>query len=301
MPYAGLGTHGDVATGGTTVAVTLVEAEDADPALGGLVGELAQIHERLCACADLRPGAEVNALFGRLVRLVVTTPLDRALPALAHPDVRAIAGRLRALCCQSEYELELHWARRIAQSCSPRDELARFPYTANYRELSRMERAVLADGAVERPVGRVAFVGSGPLPLTSFQLAADLGVAVHNLDRDEQAIAASTRLAAALGVEGVSFHHIDVGPATDLAPYDLVVLAALVGPTPDDKRRVLSALAASMAPGALLLARSARGLRTLLYPAIDVDGLVGFDVLGVVHPVHEVINSVILARKPVDR
>ena len=108
-------------------------------------------------------------------------------------------------------------------------------------------------------------------------------------------------MAAALGIDGVSFDHEEVHSGTDLSGYDLVVLAALAGSTPREKQSLLSHLAAAMAPGALLLARSARHLRTLLYSPINLDALAGFDVLSVLHPVHpfhEVINSVILARKP---
>jgi Nicotianamine synthase protein len=158
------------------------------------------------------------------------------------------------------------------------------------------------------------------LPLTSFLLAVH-GVRVDNLDRDADALVLSRRVADALGITGLEFRHVDVGLTplrsdvglmplrgdvdlsplrgdVDLSVYDLVVLAALVGLTPAEKAGVLAHLADDMAPGALLLARSARGLRTLLYPEVDAGALAGFDVLGVVHPPREVINSVVLARKP---
>lgn len=284
---------------------------------------LRAIYDDLVECAaDLRPGPQVDAVFGRLVRLVLDVPADEAAGVLAHPAVRDVVPHLRALCFAGEYQLELAWAERIAVSLDPRAELARFPYVDNYRLLGGLEREVvgrLADGLAAPAVERVAFVGSGPLPLTSFQLTSGTGVRVDNLDRDATALERSRRVADALGVGGLGFRHVDVGrpsptpgaprapevdldgaSAVDLAAYDLVVLAALVGQTPADKARVVRHLATGMAPGALLLARSARGLRTLLYPEVDVGTLAGFDVLGIVHPTDEVINSVILARKPND-
>ena len=51
-----------------------------------------------------------------------------------------------------------------------------------------------------------------------------------------------------------------------------------------------------MSPGAVLLARSARGMRSLLYPAIEPAAFDGFELQAVVHPVDEVVNSVVLAR-----
>ena len=50
-------------------------------------------------------------------------------------------------------------------------------------------------------------------------------------------------------------------------------------------------------PGTLLLVRSARGLRTLLYPEVDVNRLGGWRPLAVVHPFTEVVNSVIVAER----
>lgn len=263
---------------------------------------LRAIHDDLAACRDLRPGPVVDRAFGRLVRLVVETPDDEADGVLAHPVVGGVVDDLRSLCFEGEYQLEVTWAERIAASSDPAAELDRFPFAANYRLLHTMERdavARLAEGGA--PAGRVAFIGSGPLPLTAFLLAGE-GAHIDNVDRDPAALAASRRVASALGVTGLGFVQLDAGasgqPGLDLAGYGLVVLAALVGRTPGEKARVLAHLAESMAPGAVLVVRSARGLRTLLYPEVDPRALAGFDVLGTVHPTGEVINSVIVARKP---
>jgi hypothetical protein len=93
----------------------------------------------------------------------------------------------------------------------------------------------------------------------------------------------------------LTFRRADVTDV-DLGGYDVVILAALVGASGPEKRAVLGHLAASMSPGAVLLARSARGMRSLLYPAIEPAALDGFELQAVVHPVDEVVNSVVLAR-----
>lgn len=261
-----------------------------------VTGTLLHLYGRLADRSDLRPGPEVDELFGSLVRLVLATPAGDADDLLADPAVAAVRPGLHALCSTGEYEMELSWARRIAASATPHDELERFPYTGNYRQLSRMELDLLAT-VVDRPVRRVAFVGSGPLPLSSVLAATELGVPVDSFDRDPEAVALARRVVAALGLGGLAFHLADVADA-DLGAHDVVVLAALVGATAADKRAVLRRLAATMAPGAVLLARSARGLRSLLYPAIEPGALEGFELQAVVHPTDEVINSVVLARAP---
>jgi len=82
-----------------------------------------------------------------------------------------------------------------------------------------------------------------------------------------------------------------------LKDYEVVFLAALVGMDKEDKVRVIDHLAKYMAPGALLMVRSAHGARAFLYPVVDSCDLRGFDVLSVFHPTDEVINSVVIARK----
>lgn len=262
--------------------------------------ELLAIRHELAACRHLRPGPVVDAAFRRLVRLVVDTDDGTAGALLAQPAVRAVADELRAFSAEGEHELEAVWAQRVAASADPAAEIRHFPFLGNYRQLHAMERAAvrrLAD-AGDAGADRVAVVGSGPLPLTALLLARN-GARVDNLDRNPAALADSRRVADALGVGGLGFVAADVGGAADvdLAPYGLVVLAALAGPTPGEKARAIRHLGHGMAPGALLLVRSARGLRTLLYPAVDPRTVAGFDVLGTVHPEGEVINSVVVARK----
>lgn len=255
---------------------------------------LLDLYGRLADRPDLRPGPEVDGLFGSLVRLVLSTSDDEAADLLADRTVASVRPELHALCSRGEFELELAWARRIAAGPAPRAELELFPYAGNYRALCRLELDVLATVA-DRPVRRVAFLGSGPLPLSPVLVAGELGVPVDGFDRDAAAVALARRVVGALGVADVSFLHADVADA-DLASYDVVVLAALVGVSAAEKRSVLRRLAGAMAPGAVLLARSARGMRSLLYPAIDPQALEGFELQAVVHPVDEVINSVVLAR-----
>jgi len=241
------------------------------------------IYDDLAGCGDLCPSPRVDGAFARLVRLVVEAPAGLHARVLRHPAVRELVPRLRALCVEGEHQLEQAWAHRIATSARPRDELRRFPYVENYRMLHALEWDALArlgDGAA---VERVAFVGSGPLPLTSFLLAGRAGVRVVDLDRDPHALALSRRVAEALGVADVTFRRSDVGSGAgddELGDVDLVVLAAFVGSTPAERAVVIGHLAAVMAPGALLTVLGAdgftfhcRGLRRGTLAALVLRGL----------------------------
>ena len=94
------------------------------------------------------------------------------------------------------------------------------------------------------------------------------------------------------------FHTNDIlDVSSALKDYEVVYLAALVGMDNEEKNKVIDHLTKYMAPGALLMLRSAHGARAFLYPVVDPCDLKGFEVLSVFHPTDEVINSVVIARK----
>lgn len=263
-------------------------------AVDDVAASIADLHRRISWLPDLRPSPDANGLFTELVRQVVETPDGLAPAVLGHPDVQTIVPDLRDLASRAETELEFTWARRIAGAVEPEAEIRRFPYVRNYGKLCRVECGLI-DAVLDDAPRSVAFVGCGALPVTSLMLGSELGCEVVNIDRDRATLDAAAGVARALGLSDTRFVEADAA-AVDLTDFDVVLLAAMVGTTEAEKRAVLSHLRESMRPDAVLLARSARGLRTLLYPPIQDDALAGFDVRAVVHPVSEVINSVVLAR-----
>jgi len=109
---------------------------------------------------------------------------------------------------------------------------------------------------------------------------------------------------------------LEGGP--DWKSFDLVFLAALVGMNSSSKISILASLASKLTPGTLVVARSARGVRTVLYPVRGVlvhhaarrayaNGIkvlelgedlqnAGYQVLAEVHPWTEVVNSIVVLR-----
>ena len=256
-----------------------------------------RVYHQLSTLESLEPSPTVDALFGRLVGLVVQPPATGAGDLMADPVLQAIRPRLHDLCARGETHLESRWADIIAGSDDPHGALASFPYFDNYRQLTQLEWHAVA-GVVDRTPRRVAFLGSGPLPLSSILLARDHGVEVDNIDVDPGALDRSRAVADALGLDGLGFRLADARTCDGLDRYDVVVLAALVGMRPAAKRSVVKHLGRRLAPGALLLARSAHATRSLLYPVLDLTCLAPLDLLTVLHPYHQVINSVVVARRP---
>jgi nicotianamine synthase len=258
------------------------------------------IHGALSALVDVEPGPVVNALFTDLVDLSEHRRGENPETVLRDPRIVALTPRLRQLCARGEYLLERSWARRIIAATDPLAELSAFPYLSNYQQLTRLEIHALAGVGVDlSQIGRICFLGGGPLPLSAILMNWQLSVPVDVVDVSAQAAGLGLDVTRKLSVSSqVHIHHSDAAQFDAVADSDIVVLAALVGLQRDAKRRMLQALRERMRPASILVARSAHGLRTLLYPALDVADLQEWQPLSVVHPFNAVVNSVVIAVRP---
>ena len=239
-------------------------------------------------------------------------------------EVEEKRSHLIHLCATAEGLLEAHYSKLLGAMAKPLESLHIFPYYSNYRALAALEYKMLLRQAsmsssssyshhvhdhdhvhgndMMMGMERVAFVGSGPLPMTSLVLAMHhmKGARFDNYDVDPRA----NELAAALVSANdpslrMAFHTRDIRHVRDeLADYDVLFLAALVGMDAAAKADIVTHLARFMRPGATLVVRSAHGTRAFLYPAVPLPMLeaAGFHVLSVFHPSDEVVNSIIIAR-----
>ena len=268
-----------------------------------LADRVATLYESLRSQPDLAPSSIVDRLFGELVELCGEHGGDLSPRVARVLDDERIVSRLTGLhevCAEGEYLLETHWSRRIAAAGAPREELAGFPYLENYRELTRLEINLLRCFGVEPSAAqRICFLGSGPLPLSAVCLYDELAVPIDVVDHSSEAVTlGSACVQALLGPGRLSFHLADAAEFEPVAEADIVVLGALAGLDPEAKNAILKSLWQRLGPGSVVLVRSAAGLRRLLYPAVGAQELSGWEPLGVLHPLNDVINSVIVLRRP---
>lgn len=272
---------------------------------GSLSGRILSLYERLRAQSDLAPSPRVNMLFADLVSACLHTDAEQVASALSDPRIGRMRPDLIQLCAQGEFLLEDAWVRRVLAAADPDAETAAFPYLRNYEQLARLELHALA-GAGHRPEAthRLCFVGGGPMPLSAILLCRALGVDVTVVDRDREAVELSRRLVDRLNLaQRISILSADAASTADMAPAvagcDVVVVAALVGTTQTQKRAALRAITMSVEPGTHVVIRSANGLRSLLYPVVDIADVhdAGLTPELLLHPLGEVINSVLVARR----
>ncbi|KAK3681381.1 Nicotianamine synthase [Podospora appendiculata] len=303
-----------------------IEAEGANMgAVQQIVQTIIDTHSALVKLPDLNPGDSINKLLGNLVS-VCSEIHDQATvdKVLESARVKAVLPSLRKICAKSESCLESHWARKIVQGNGPEQVISllrNFPYYENYEELARLELCAILSATKSAPK-KIAFIGSGPLPLTSLCLLRALKnvalvnemssptretfeepeATVLNIDCDKEAIHISTGLIKALGIpgEGMEFSCADAtSPGLGLKEFDVVYVAALVGVSQVEKEEILKNVALKMRKGALMVVRSAWGLRTCLYPEVDITTqklLQCLEPCVVVHPMGQVVNSVIVAK-----
>nr|AWW17542.1 nicotianamine synthase [Triticum monococcum subsp. monococcum] len=251
---------------------------------------------------SLSPSPAVNALFTELVTSCI--PASTVDVDALGPEAQEMRARLIRLCADAEGHLEAHYSDLLAAHDNPLDHLTLFPYfNKDYIKLSQLEHGLLRHVPGPAPA-RVAFLGSGPLPLSSLVLAARHlpDASFDNYDISGEANGRASRLVRNDADAGALMARTaDVADVrTELAGYDVVFLAALVGTAAEEKARLVEHLGRHMAPGAALVVRSPHGARGFLYPwVVDPEEIRrgGFEVLTVHHPEDEVINSVIIARK----
>lgn len=216
---------------------------------------------------------------------------------LAQPEIQAIKPGIQQLFSQASSLYERHWAQRMVDSDDAKHTLSEeYPYYKHYQRATGMEINAIHSLA-ESPVNKVLMVGSGALPLTTLALHKD-GLQVDNLDINGPDLSLGQQVCDALSPDHqMTFIHNDICAQDNLAQYDVIWLAALVG---DEtlKEKIISHLFSKMKPGALLVVRTAYNLRTLLYPSIDEQGLAPFKLKLKIQTYADNFHSILIAQKP---
>ncbi|KIW03309.1 uncharacterized protein PV09_05520 [Verruconis gallopava] len=281
-----------------------------------VVEKVMALHKKLRMLHSLVPDLKVNQVFNELVSLCLQ-PFDEDVVdrVLRNDRVKEIVPTLRSICSAGESELECYWSDRIIAKHHKRqtllgfdEALSAFPYYQNYVDITDVEASLIRSTLPKNvEPEHITFIGSGPLPLTSFMLSKHHfpNAKVTNVDFDIQALAASKKLTYLLGLNSkIDMMHAEASnvPTSVLEGSDVVYLAALVGLSLAEKFTILCSMASKLKYGALLVVRSAHGLRGLLYPVLDVDrldyDLVDLDLVTEWIPNNsDIVNSVVIFRK----
>ena len=234
------------------------------------------------------PSDEVNKVMGSLVHGVI----DTTSPYTAQVATSQQLLKVRKISAETESELEKFWARLVIKSSNPLETLRSFPYLDNYEELTKREVGLIEHSGLRLDSRHKALVvGSGPLPLSAYELHRQTGIRIDHVDSSSEAIQLCEQLMESLGVS--SKYYEALGEAVVLQDtYDLILIAALAGCTADDKQKIIDTVLPHLVEGGRIVIRSARGSRTLLYPGIKSSEIQGVRLFEEYHPSDYIINSV---------
>ena len=242
---------------------------------------------------EFAPSPDVNAAFSGLVAAAVQAT---ALPDWCNDEV---CREVQRRCSLSESEMEMYWSRRITSSARPQQELEKFWYIDNYRELVRREIGLMGgSGLMLSNSSRVAMIGSGPLPLTAWCLWCQTGAMVDLVDVAPAALVQSRELARAIAWPGGEWLLADGATVTLLDnAYEVVYVAGLAGDSVEAKQQIIDNMLPALRPSGRIIVRGAHGAKTLLYPAFDPNSLRRVQLLVEYNPDDDIINSVYVYKK----
>lgn len=235
------------------------------------------------------PNPHVNKVMTTLVDSIVydTATIFSSIDPL-------IQSNIRKICSDAETEMEKFWAQHIITSPDPQMALQAFPYMDNYIELTQRElHLVSKSGLVLDRSHSVLMIGSGPLPLSAFEIHRQSGARVDHVDSSLAAIDLCRGVSSRLGLDSTYHHALGHEVVLD-KQYDLVLVAALAGVSTEDKQHIIDNILPSLAAGGRIIVRSAAGNRQLLYSSIDAQKLKGVRLLQEYHPTDHIINSVLI-------
>lgn len=291
--------------------------------------KILSLYTQLSQLTDLSPSPVTNVLFSELVGTCITVVPDLISKlVLNDPRISSILPTLRDICSTAEACMESHWAKAICGTETYDDAhriLSTFPYDKNYEHLTRFELAAISStGFTLSPSTNIAFIGSGPMPLTSLCILSALSsnhmtynitptssisltsnhpTTITNIDSNPLANTQAQALCKSLGglpSTGMKFITSLAGSNDlDLSSYDIVWFAALVGGTQEDKEKILQNVVRKMRKGSLLVMRGVWGLRSVLYCDFDVTTPAvtqHLDICVRMDPFGDVVNSVIVGR-----
>jgi hypothetical protein len=251
------------------------------------------IHDEIAGLSEedilTGPAEQLRPPFQALDRIAATPVPEEVVDALmADTGVARAREAIVRLRMAFSLRLELEHARRILASDDPWTVLEHYHFYRNYVALGRMEAlaASLSEG------DRVAFLGSGPLPLSLIVLWKHHAVRGIGLDCVEERADTGWRVVEHLScAEGIAIRHGDHWSFPLEEPCRLVMVAAQAVP----REEIFAHLAAVLPPGTMISYRCyEKGLRRLFENGMPQKFPANLREIARVQPVPPVNNTVVV-------
>ncbi len=264
-----------------------------------LVQLVLDTYEILNRESDLSPANSViNDVLSRLVRTVCEFHgLKNSSAILKHRNIQSVLPHFHALLSKAEGLMEKYYATQLSRyDTVSLGELIRFMYWENYVTLVREEMNVLQKVMPEYHGKPIAFIGSGPLPLSAILLHIYTKSPVACLDLDSEAVSLSRKLIEKLDLQDCVQVVETAGEEADYESYPIVYIASLVQNKASIFERIFSTRSE-----ALLAVRSTEGVYQLLYDPVSSNDIqqAGLKVLAKTTANQHMINTTLFLTRSV--
>lgn len=211
--------------------------------------------------------SERTNLFGELIPLIKEGDVNMAKNTLSK---KIDAVKLQKAFSIEQMSIEKYWSQKIISSENPLSEITMFPFyqgyvsTANYLYNS-------ITSISNKQIKKILYIGAGALPLNSILIVQNHNLKIDNIERELESFKLSRLLLCRLKLDKqIKVIHKDIMDFKKLKNYDVIICAILVGSNTKQRQRVINHIGKHMKFGNLLLLKNVDGLRTLLYPPIDI-------------------------------
>lgn len=208
---------------------------------------------------------------------------------LDEPDIRRQLPVIRSYYRRFFGIHEAHLAVELLKSGDPWKTLRAFPLYSRYVTLVRKQ----AEAMHIQTDSRLAFVGSGPVPITLILLSHLYGLRSVGLDSSFQSVELSKKVIECLGlgkeIEIVHGNHCHIKERY----WDAVLVSALAEP----KARIFQSLLEILTErgDGIVIFRTYTGMRAVLYEPVQPSDIEGFRIVKVIHPTGRVNNTTVIA------
>ena len=206
---------------------------------------------------------------------------------LEEKEIRDVLPTIRSYYTTFFSIHERHLAKELLKSPDPWKQIETFPLYPRYEALVKNQI-----DAMHIPSGkRLAFLGSGPVPLSLILLSRHFDIPCVGIDSDAGTVEISRKIIRCLGLEKkIEIVQGDDGTLGDLN-WDVVLVAALAEP----KARIFSQLLNIMADRepSLVVFRTYTGMREVLHKPVQPEDIKGYKIVKAVPPTGRVNNTTV--------
>jgi hypothetical protein len=240
------------------------------------------------ANTDLEQPANVQAAAESLERLVLTQSFTKQQEAdlVETLDKNGLLEKLRNLYQTFEVNLETEFSNLVLGA----------PASLDYRTYPLYERFIkLVEHDVKlaqvKSEDRVAFIGSGPFPITAILLNELTGCEVHCYEKSRERVELSRKIISYLGLDSKICIFNVAGEELQNNGYSVVLVAISAHP----KRAIIERIQKCCDKNVRIVCRTADGLRNVFYSPIKDDSLLAYSLCDrIAAGIDETVSSALL-------